>query len=263
MRVSKPATESRAWQVALRRVHGIESAWDDPVARQRAILDCRNWMSAQEEHPHLHRLAGLLDPAMDRRQLTALLVPVERAAARRRVTDVEILETDAPAADLPVSAPMPVTVVVDCMRSAFNLGGIFRTAECLGVSRIWVCGYTAEPSHPQVAQAAMGTERLVAWRVWTRVGDALSALQEEGVTRIAVETVRDAPEPGGFAWRFPCALVLGNERFGLAPDALRQVDGVVRIPVHGRKNSLNVVTAFAVCGYAVRHAWDTGVGPGR
>jgi tRNA G18 (ribose-2'-O)-methylase SpoU len=256
--VGKPLTESRAWQVALRRVQGIASAWDDPVSRQRAILSCRNWMIAREEHPRLHRLAGLLDPAMDRRQLTALLVPVERAAARRRVTDAEILETDAPSDDAPVAEPMPVTVVVDCMRSAFNLGGIFRTAECLGVSRIWVCGYTAEPSHPQVAQAAMGTERLVPWRVWPRVEDALSALQEEGVARIAVETVRDAPEPGNWVWRFPCALVLGNERFGLAPETLRQADGVVRIPVYGRKNSLNVVTAFAVCGYTVRHAWQRG-----
>ena len=250
-----PRTENRAWQVALQQAQAIEVAWVDPVARQRAILACRNWLARQDHLPHLHKLAALLDPEMERRQLSAVLAPIERMAARRRVTDVEILESDAPVA-APVGAPMPLTIVVDCMRSAFNLGGVFRTAECLGVTRVWVCGYTAEPLQTQVAQAAMGTERLVPWQVWPRAGDALEALRAEGVTRIALETVRNAPIAAEYPWPFPCALVLGNERFGLDADTLRQVDGVVRIPVYGCKNSLNVVTAFAVCGYAVRSAWD-------
>ena len=160
----------------------------------------------------------------------------------------------------PAGAPMPLTVVADCMRSAFNLGGVFRTAECLGVARVWICGYTAEPSQPQVAQAAMGAEKLVPWQVWPRVGDALEALRAEGVARVALETVRDAPTHADYPWTFPCALVLGNERFGLDPGTLRQVDGVVRIPVYGRKNSLNVAAAFAVCGYAIRQAWLQGLG---
>ena len=254
--MSSPVTERRAWQVALQQAHAIEAAWDDPVARQRLILACRNGLASQDHLPHLSKLAALLDPAMDRRQLGAVLAPLERAAARRRVTDVEVLESDAPAAAAAVGAPMPLTVVVDCMRSAFNLGGIFRTAECLGVTRVWVCGYTSEPLHPQVAQAAMGAERLVQWRVWSRVGDALEELRAEGVARLALETVREAPTHEDFPWTFPCALVLGNERFGLDPGTLRQVDGVVRIPVYGRKNSLNVAAAFSVCGYAIRHAWQ-------
>ena len=250
------STEHRTWQVALQQALAIEAVWADPVARQRAILTCRNWLSSQEHLPHLHKLAALLDPAMERRQLGAVLAPVERAAARRRVTDVELLEADATANSTPAGVLLPLTVVVDCMRSAFNLGGVFRTAECLGVSRVWVCGYTADPLHMQVAQAAMGTEKLVAWQVWPRVGDALAALRAEGVACVALETVRNAPEPGQYPWTFPCALVLGNERFGLDPETLQQVDGVTRIPVYGRKNSLNVVTAFAVCGYALRHAWE-------
>ena len=247
--------ESRAWQVALQQVQAIEKVWDDPVARQRAILTCSSWLARQDQLPHLHKLAALLNPAMERRQLGVLLAPLERVAARRRVTDVEILEADVPAAE-PAGQLMPMTVVVDCLRSAFNLGGIFRTAECLGVARVWVCGYTAEPLQAQVAQAAMGTERLVPWQVWPRVGDALEALRAEGVHRVALETVSGAPAPEAYAWPFPCALVLGNERFGLDPETVRQMDGVVRIPVYGRKNSLNVATAFAVCGYAVRHAWN-------
>ena len=248
-------TEHRAWQMALQQAQAIEAAWGDPVARQRAILACRSWLSRQDQLPHLCKLAGLLDPGMERRQLGAVLAPLERTAAGRRVTDVEILASDVPAQE-PVCQPFPLTVVVDCMRSAFNLGGIFRTAECLGAERVWVCGYTADPQHAQVAQAAMGAEQLVAWQAWPRVCDALEALRAEGVARVALETVRDAPVCEEYPWTFPCALILGNERFGLDSDTLQQVDGVARIPVYGRKNSLNVVTAFAVCGYAVRRAWQ-------
>lgn len=253
--MKKRCTEHRAWHVALQQAQAIEAAWDDPVARQRAILACRSWLADQDHLPHLHKLAMLLDPDMARRQLGAVLAPIERVAARRRVTDVELLEADAPATRPTCGEPLPLTVVVDCMRSAFNLGGIFRTAECLGVARVWLCGYTADPAQPQVAQAAMGTEKLVPWQVWPRVGDALAALRAEGVACVALETVRDATAHENYPWVFPCALLLGNERFGLDPETLRQVDGVARIPVYGRKNSLNVVTAFAVCGYAVRSAW--------
>jgi tRNA G18 (ribose-2'-O)-methylase SpoU len=247
---------SRAWQAAWQQARAVEAAWDDPPARQRAILACRHEIEKHAGLPHLHKLARLLDLAMNRRQLDAVLAPLERAVARQRVTDVTILDADAPAAAAPAGVGLPVTVVVDCLRSAFNLGSIFRTAECLGVARLWLCGYTADPAQAAVAQAAMGTERLVAWQVWPRVGEALAELRSQGVSCVALETVPEAPAPEEYAWRFPCALVLGNERFGLDPAVLAQVDGVVRIPVYGRKNSLNVGTAFAVCGYAMRRAWQ-------
>jgi tRNA G18 (ribose-2'-O)-methylase SpoU len=254
--MAKELAEKRAWQVALRRVRAVEAAWDDPAGRQRAILECRHWLAAQSHLPRLCRLSPLLDPAMDRRRLAAVLAPVARAGSRRRVTDVDVLDADAPAAAAPAGLPVPLTVVADCLRSAFNLGGILRTAECLGAAGVWTCGYTAEPTQPAVAQAAMGTEKLVPWRVWPSVTDALAALRAGGVQVVALETVAGAPAPGAFHWRFPCALVLGNERFGLAPETLALCDASVRIPVYGRKNSLNVAAAFAVAGYAARAAWE-------
>ena len=106
----------------------------------------------------------------------------------------------------------------------------------------------------------MGAERLVPWQVWPRVGEALVALRGAGVACVALETVRDAPAPDEQAWRFPCALLLGNERFGLDPETVRACDGVARIPAYGRKNSLNVVAAFAIAAYAARVAWNAECG---
>lgn len=253
-------TEQRVWELAFACVQAIEAAWANEAARQRAILEARRWIEAQDHLPHLHKLAPLLVPEMDRRQLWSVLVPIERELTRRRVTDVEILEADLPVGDASPKPLMPLVVVVDNLRSALNLGGIFRTAECFGAAAVWTCGYTADPSQPRVAQAAMGCERLVPWQVWSRVRDALARLRQEGVACVALETVEGAAAPETFPWKFPCALLVGNERFGLDPETLRQVDGVVRIPVYGRKNSLNVASAFAVAAYAARVAWNAASG---
>ncbi|MDD5705843.1 MAG: TrmH family RNA methyltransferase [Kiritimatiellae bacterium] len=250
----KPISEARAWGLALGRVSAIERFWDDAVARQREILACRHWLEAQTRLPHLCKLAALLDPGMDRRRLAAVLAPVERMAARRRVTDVNILERDAQAAP-PATSPMELTLVADSLRSAFNTGGLFRTAECFGAAALWLCGYTADPGNAHVAEAALGAEHIVPWRRFERLAAALEQLRASNVQVVALETVAGAPAIERFAWRFPCAMLLGNERFGLDPETVRAADAVVRIPVYGRKNSLNVVSAAAIALHTARCAW--------
>ena len=249
-----PLKEARAWQLALTRLLAIEAAWDDPASRQRELLACRQWLSEQVQIPRLCQLAALLHPDADRARFAHVLVPVEREAARRRITDVQILDRDVPASA--AAAGMPVTVVLDSLRSAFNTGGIFRTAECFGAAALWLCGYTADPNHPHVAEAALGAARLIPWRAFARAGDAVAELRRTGVTVIALETVADAPGIETFDWPFPCALLLGNERFGLDPDIIRQSDACVRIAVYGRKNSLNVVSAAAIALHGARRAWQ-------
>jgi len=247
--------EQRLWREALERLRALDAAWADEAARQRELAGCRAWMAEQTVLPHLAKLAKLLDPAMTRRQFWSVLVPVEREVVRIRVTDVDILDADLPA-DAATGAPMPLTVMVDSVRSAFNVGGIFRTAECFGVRELVLCGYTPLPDQPQVAKAALGAERLVAWRYAEDVRTALRELKAAGTPCFALETVAGAPDIAAFAWPFPCALVLGNERFGLDPEVVAACDGAVRIPLYGRKNSLNVVTAFAVTAHEVRRCFE-------
>jgi len=238
------------------RLRALDAAWaaDEP-ARLRALQACHEWMAQQTALPHLARLSRLLTPAMTRQQFWCALVPVEREVARCKITDVDILDADLPA-DAAACATMPVTVVVDSVRSAFNLGGIFRTAECFGARELILCGYTPLPSQPQAARAALGTEALVPWRAAEDVHAALAALKAQGVSCLALETVAGAPDLADFSWPFPCALVLGNERFGLDAGVIQACDGAVRIPLYGRKNSLNVVTAFGVAAHALRRSFE-------
>ena len=180
-------------------------------------------------------------------------MPVERVAARARVTDADCGITTL---DRDLRDPFPLTVVADNLRSAFNLGGLFRTADAVGATRVFLCGYTATPDNPQVARSALGAETAVPCETFANVRDAVARLRAEGVAVYALETARDAVPVESFAFRFPCALLLGSERFGLDGDVVAGADAVLCLRTYGRKNSLNVVSAFAVAAYAARAAYN-------
>ena len=249
--------EKRAWSLAFDKARSLERAWDDPVARQRELLAFRHWLEERTDYPRLSRLAPLLVETMDRRALECVVVPIERVAARQRVTDVQILSGDVMDGPSPETAAMPLILVADSLRSAFNIGGIFRSAECFGAASLWLCGYSANPSSPHVAESALGTQKLVRWRTFTSSLEAIAELHASGVHVIALETVAGAVSIDSFEWPFPCALVLGNERFGLAPDVVDACDTCIQIPMHGRKNSLNVATATAVALHSARISFDS------
>jgi tRNA G18 (ribose-2'-O)-methylase SpoU len=253
-------TDEQLWREARERLLALDAVWSDVSARRRGLEACRAWLAARREQPRLSALARLLTPDMTRAQFWCALVPVEREVVRARVTDIEILDRDLAAESAPAAPPMPLTVVADSLRSAFNVGGIFRTAECFGVAEVLLCGYTPAPDRPQAARAALGAEKLVPWRTAGDVRAALTGLKDDGVRCVALETVAGAKSLERAEWAFPCALVLGNERFGLNADVIGLCDEVVRIPLCGRKNSLNVVSAFALAAHAARQRFDAGRG---
>jgi 23S rRNA (guanosine2251-2'-O)-methyltransferase len=248
--------EQNRWREAYERLRVIDSLGADQRRRAALIAECREWMQRQSDLPRMRALARLLEPEMGRRRLWSVLVPVERAVSRLRITDADILDSDRPP-DARQGAPMPLKVVVDSVRSAFNAGGILRSAECFGVGEVVFCGYSPLPDQPQVVRAALGAERLVRWRYAEDIRAEIAELTGAGITCYALETVRGAPCIGEVEWRFPAALVVGNERFGLDPDVTALCGGgAVRIELYGAKNSLNVVSAFSIAAYAVRRRFS-------
>ena len=246
------SSNQKIWQDTLRRLRAVDAVWGEEERRREGVLDCQAWMGGQEELPRLIALSRQMTPAMSRCQFWCVLVPVEREVSRCKVTDIDILDSDLPP-DAPLEAQvMPLTVVLDCIRSAFNVGGIFRSAECFGVGEVVLCGYTPPPTQAQAARVALGTEHRVKWRHVEDTRRAIAEFQAGGVRCYALETAVGAQDIGGIPWQFPCALVLGNERFGLDAETVAACDAVVRIPTFGRKNSLNVVSAFTVAAYEVR-----------
>ena len=141
---------------------------------------------------------------------------------------------------------LPVVLVLDHLRSAYNTGNIFRLAEATRARAICPTGYTPAPPHEKLAKTARGCDVLVPVRPFATAAEALSALKREGYTLYAVETVEGARTPWETDFRFPAALVLGNEALGISPEALALCDECVALPALGCKNSINVGNAAAV-----------------
>ena len=156
---------------------------------------------------------------------------------------------------------MPVTVVLDNIRSAQNVGSFFRTADAFAAERICLCGITAVPPAREIHKTALGAELTVAWSRHERTADCLEALRREGCRILAVEQVEGSeglddfrPEAG-----VRYALVFGNEVEGVSQEAVDACDGAIEIPQAGTKHSLNV----SVAGGVVLCKFFCGIGPKR
>ena len=145
----------------------------------------------------------------------------------------------------------PIHIVLDNLRSAFNVGSVFRLADAARAAEVIPCGYTAYPPHHKLEQTSLGTTDSVPWRRFDNTVAALADLKTKGIHIVGVETAGKASPYHRFEYNFPVALVLGNEALGVSEAALKLCDAVIEIPVFGYKNSINVATASAIVLYDV------------
>ena len=155
----------------------------------------------------------------------------------------------------------PVTLVLDNLRSAFNVGSIFRTADTARLQRIVTCGYTAHPPHPRLDKTALGTVDYVDTAHVESTMEAVAHLQAQGVAVWALETTSASRPYTEVTYPRPVALVLGNEALGVERDVLDLCDELLEVPVFGYKNSLNVACTAAVVVYEILRQW--GYEPGE
>lgn len=149
----------------------------------------------------------------------------------------------------------PLHIVLDNIRSAFNTGSMFRTADAVAAQHVHLCGMTAYPPNAKLAKTALGAFDYVPWTRYPRTADAVAALRDQGVTIVAVEVAPEAVSYTEYAWPQPAAVIFGNEVTGIAPETLALADAVVRVPMRGYKNTINVATAFGVVVYEVIRRW--------
>lgn len=208
-------------------------------------------------NPDVQRLNDLekhLNPSMTLKHFSGFAVPFERLLNKNlQDDDFLILENDR-SADAPLEK-LPLVFVLDNIRSAFNVGSIFRTAECLGASKVYLCGYTPTPEQWKVEKTAMGTQDYLEWQEVGKLMECLEELKDEGYRIIALETAASAEDLYTPFIDEPTAFVLGNERFGLDAEILKCIDEVRIIPLRGRKNSLNVGVTAAVAGFEWTRQW--------
>lgn len=146
---------------------------------------------------------------------------------------------------------MPLTVVLDNVRSMYNVGSVFRTSDAYRVERIVLCGITGRPPHPEIHKTALGAEDAVAWTYCADTLEAVRQLQQEGVKVYAVEQAEGSidlsqpqlPTPSA---QQKIAVVLGNEVKGVQQQVVDLCDGCLELPQFGTKHSLNVATTAGI-----------------
>jgi 23S rRNA (guanosine2251-2'-O)-methyltransferase len=149
----------------------------------------------------------------------------------------------------------PLHLVLDNLRSAFNVGSIFRTADTARLARVITCGYTAHPPHPKLDKTALGVLPYVATGHYQTTAGAVAALQAEGIPVWALETTSRSQCYTALRYPRPLAVVLGNEALGIGGEVLDRCDELIEIPMFGYKNSLNVAVAAAVVAFEALRQW--------
>jgi tRNA G18 (ribose-2'-O)-methylase SpoU len=146
------------------------------------------------------------------------------------------------------SVKTPVIAVLENIRSAYNVGSVFRTADAFLLEAVYITGYTAKPPHKEIKKTALGAEDSVEWSYFPNATEAILQLKNLGYTIYAVEQVVESLklQDVQFGEQDKIAVIFGNEVTGVEEATILQCDGCIEIPQLGMKHSLNIATAAGV-----------------
>lgn len=146
---------------------------------------------------------------------------------------------------------IPLVVVLENIRSGYNVGSVFRTADAFAVEEIIICGYTAQPPHKEILKTALGATETVTWRYIKNATDAIEELKKSGYKVLAVEQAVDSIKLHNFktSKEEKIAVVFGNEVEGITQEAINLCNGCVEVEQYGTKHSLNIAVCAGVVIY--------------
>ncbi len=158
----------------------------------------------------------------------------------RKLKVTELKRMDVP--QFKAAGKTPLVVVLDDVRSMYNVGSVFRTADSFRLEKIYICGITACPPHPEIHKTALGAENSMEWEICSSAIEAVGKLHKEGYEVYALEQVENSIKLQNFKTQKgkKYAIILGNEVKGVSQDAVNACDGAIEIPQFGTKHSMNV-----------------------
>ncbi len=152
----------------------------------------------------------------------------------------------------------PLYIILDNLRSAFNVGAIFRLCDTLRVAGLFLCGYTASPPHVKLEKTSLGTIKFVPWKKFNKSLDAVDYLKKQDITIWAAETTSHSKPYNTVSIPSKLGIVFGNEALGVSKEVINACDLIIEIPTYGFKNSLNVATSCSVIGYKIVENMEKG-----
>jgi tRNA G18 (ribose-2'-O)-methylase SpoU len=151
----------------------------------------------------------------------------------------------------------PLTIVLDNIRSALNVGAIFRTCDAAGISKLYLTGISPSPPHKKIPKTALGAIEMVHWEYKDDTLELIKELKKQGNEIISVELTEQAQNYWDYRYSKPTTLVFGNEISGVSNEILSLSDTTVYVPMYGQKESLNVATTVGITTYEVIRQWES------
>lgn len=143
----------------------------------------------------------------------------------------------------------PIYLILENIYDTYNVGGLFRLADGLAATKVYICGETEIPPNHRIQKASIGTYKVVPWAYRDTAAEAIAELKKQGVRIIAVEQDEHSIDYRKAEYKQPVALLVGNETFGVTKETLALCDATVEIPMWGINKSLNVIVSAAIVAY--------------
>lgn len=150
----------------------------------------------------------------------------------------------------------PIHLILDNIRSAFNVGSAFRTADAVCLQKLYLCGISAYPPNPKVEKTALGSSETVPWEYYTSSIEAIQDVKSNNIPVCVVELTTKSTSYWEYKFPKPIALVLGHEVYGISEEIFSMADDYIHIPMYGKKTTLNVSTALGVVLFEVVRQWN-------
>ncbi|RMD95565.1 MAG: TrmH family RNA methyltransferase [Calditrichaeota bacterium] len=144
-----------------------------------------------------------------------------------------------------------VFVIAENIRSLYNVGSIFRTADGAGITKLFLTGITGTPPHREIRKVALGAEEKVPWEYHEDSRTLIEKLKQEDISIVVLEDTPKSLLYYEAEYHFPLCLVVGHEYHGVSREAIELADLLIKIPMRGMKISLNVGVAFGIAIYEI------------
>ncbi|HOE21321.1 MAG TPA: RNA methyltransferase [Spirochaetota bacterium] len=143
----------------------------------------------------------------------------------------------------------PVVTILENIRSLYNVGSMFRTADAARIAYMYLCGYTPHPPRKEIEKTALGSTESVPWEHSTKPQQVIKMLKNQGFVIAALEHTTTSVAYTTYTYSYPLCIVVGNEVHGVSDDVLAMCDTAIEIPMFGIKHSLNVAVAYGIVVY--------------
>ena len=184
--------------------------------------------------------------------------------AMRKLTHSEIAQKRIKPDEIPDARRIPVAVIVDNVRSLYNIGSIFRTSDGAMVAKLILTGFTPYPPRKEIEKTALGSTKSVPWQYMENPREAIALMKEQGYKICCLELTDSSISYDQIQLiDFPVCVVIGNEVGGISREIIAQSDIAIEIPMFGTKQSLNVAVAYGIAVFELARIWRNNHPPGR